>query len=158
MIQIDTREQNNKHIIKYFENMGVEYFCEKLDFGDYTNPLNEKKVVIDRKKDLVEWAGNLGKGHQRFKAELERAKDCGYKVIVLIEQKLNYDDLKTWQNPMAVNKMRVLRDGTQVARPAMTGLQMWKICEKWKQKYDLNIWFCEKETSGSIIATCLRDE
>ena len=91
MIQIDTREQNNKHIIKYFENMGVEYFCEKLDFGDYTNPLNENKVVIDRKKDLVEWAGNLGKGHQRFKAELERAKDCGYKVIVLIEQKLNYD-------------------------------------------------------------------
>lgn len=158
MIQIDTREQDNRHIIKYFDNMGIDYFCEKLDFGDYTNPLNDKKVVIDRKKDLIEWAGNLGKGHQRFKRELERAKENGYKVIVLIEQKIAYEDLKTWENPKAITKMRVLKDGTQVARPAMTGLQMWKICEKWKEKYDLSIWFCDKEKSPVVIATCLKDE
>ena len=158
MIQIDTREQDNRHIIKYFDNMGIDYFCEKLDFGDYTNPLNEKRVVIDRKKNLIEWAKNLGKNHQRFKVELEKAKQNGYKVIVLIEQKIAYEDLKTWENPKAFEKIRVLKDGTQVARPAMTGLQMWKICEKWKEKYDLNIWFCDKKSSASIIATCLRDE
>lgn len=158
MIQFAGNEQNNKHIIKYFNNMGIEYFCEPMPFGDYTNPTNEKQIVIERKKNLIEFANNCGKGHLRFKNELKKAKDNGYEVVVLIEQQFNYNDLKTWVNPKAKNKTRVLKDGSKVARPNMTGEQMWKICEAWKQNYPVRFIFCDKKTSGAVIGTILRDK
>lgn len=156
MIQFAGNEQNNKHIIKYFDNMGIDYFCEPMPFGDYTNPTNEKQIVIERKKNLIEFAGNCGKGHLRFKNELNKAKENGYEVVVLIEQEFNYDDLKEWVNPRAKNKTRILRDGTQVSRPNMTGLQMWKVCESWKEKYPVRFIFCNKKQSGCIIASLLK--
>lgn len=158
MIQFAGNEQNNKHIIKYFKNMGIDYFCEPMPFGDYTNPMNEKQIVIERKKNLIEFAGNCGKGHMRFKNELNKAKINGYEVIVLIEEKFNYKDLKNWINPKAKNKVRILKDGTKVERPNMTGYLMWKICEAWKSKYPVKFIFCDKKESPVIIATILKDD
>lgn len=158
MIQFAGNEQNNKHIVKFFENNGIEFFVEPMPFGDYTNPTNEKQVVVERKKNLIEFAGNCGKGHLRFKNELRKAKENGYEVVVLIEQKINYEDLRSWVNPKAKNKTRVLKDGSKVARPNMTGEQMYKICESWIEKYPVKFIFCDKKDSPSVIATILKDD
>lgn len=158
MIQFAGNEQNNKHIVKYFNNMGIDYFCEPMPFGDYTNPTNEKQIVIERKKNLIEFANNCGKGHLRFKNELKKAKENGYEVVVLIEEEFKYEDLPNWVNPKAKNKARVLKDGSKVQRPNMTGKQMFKICESWKEKYPIRFIFCNKNQSPVIISTLLKDD
>lgn len=158
MIQFAGNEQNNKHIVNYFDSAGIDYFVEPMPFGDYTNPTNERQIVIERKKNLIEFAGNCGKGHMRFKNELARAKENGYGIIVLIEQKIEYEQLKNWINPKAKNKIRVLKDGGKVARPNMTGEQMYKICESWKEKYPVEFIFCDKKESPQIIANLLKDD
>ena len=57
----------------------------KCVVGDYVN-LENPMVVIDRKKDLQEVAGNVCQQHERFIRELELAKELGYKMIVLVEE------------------------------------------------------------------------
>lgn len=44
---IDTREQENKHIIDYFESKNSPYEMKKLDYGDYSAylPKNEELCI-----------------------------------------------------------------------------------------------------------------
>ena len=85
-IQIDTREHKYEadRIKKQFDAMGVEYFRSKLYCGDYQS-LDNGRLVIDRKKDLLEICGNVTTQHDRFRRELIRAKEAGIKIIVLCE-------------------------------------------------------------------------
>ena len=75
MIQIDTREHAHaiRRILKTFDETGVEYFFSKLYVGDYQR-LDNGLLVVDRKQNLAEIAGNLTQQHERFRSELERAK------------------------------------------------------------------------------------
>jgi len=91
-IIIDTREHAEvicRYIIPYFNRNGIEFVFEKLDFGDYSFIYNgvdyRDKFVIERKMSLVELAGNLSKGRQRFEAEMLRAKEKGAKIILMVE-------------------------------------------------------------------------
>lgn len=97
----DTRQNINKHKLKneYFKKMGVEVVRSKLLFGDYQNPQNSK-VVIDTKKDIQELIMDLTKDHERFKRELQMAKKCGAKLIILTEdEKVTcINDLYSWYN------------------------------------------------------------
>lgn len=96
VILIDTREQQNDHILKFLDKKKVKYRSKKLDFGDYSFciPANEeldikkdiyfdKDIVIERKGSLSELAGNLTKDRERFEKELIRKKDA--KMYLLIE-------------------------------------------------------------------------
>ena len=97
----DTRQQKGKHKLKeeYFENQGIEIIRTKLPYGDYATPQNHN-IAIDTKKDIQELIGDLTKDHERFKRELQLAKKCGAKLIILIEdEKVTcIDDLYTWYN------------------------------------------------------------
>ena len=42
ILQIDSRESNNKRIKEYFDSIGQDYFVSKLPCGDYANPQNMK--------------------------------------------------------------------------------------------------------------------
>ena len=85
-IIIDTREQN-LHILKQIESMGIQYVRRKLDYGDYSFEIGdisyEHKIVIERKGSLDEIIGNFTKGRERFRKEFERSKGC--RVILMIE-------------------------------------------------------------------------
>jgi len=77
---VDTREQ---HPLKFSNSNIIEgTVIRKLDVGDYSIEGLEDKIAIERKspQDLF---GTLGKGHKRFKAELERAKSLDYFGIVV---------------------------------------------------------------------------
>ena len=76
----DTREQNP---------LGLLYpvIRTSLDFGDYVCKQNPK-VFIER-KSLVDLAGTLSAGFERFCREMERAKEMDATIIVLVEEDLN---------------------------------------------------------------------
>lgn len=97
----DTRQVVGKHKLKneYFKKMGIEVVRSKLLFGDYQNPQNPS-IAIDTKKDIQELIIDVTKDHERFKRELQLAKKCGAKLIILIEdEKVTcINDLYTWYN------------------------------------------------------------
>ena len=84
IIQVDSREQKFDHVTRYFDSQGIKWVKSKCVVGDYVN-LENPMVVIDRKKDLQEVAGNVCQQHERFVRELELAKELGYKMIILVE-------------------------------------------------------------------------
>ena len=100
VILIDTREQENDHIIKWFEAKRIPYKSKKLDFGDYSFfiPANKEldiprdlmfndEIVIERKNSLDEVASNLSEkdGGHRFEAELIRAQKAKAIFDIVIE-------------------------------------------------------------------------
>ena len=77
-IIIDTREQ------KPLPFRGA--VKKKLDFGDYGAEVNGEllPIVFDRKNPSDAYS-TLTVGHDRFKREMERAYDNGFKLIVIVE-------------------------------------------------------------------------
>ena len=101
-IQVDTREHSKEwaRIKSQFDDLGVSYFRSKLFVGDYQS-LDNPRLVIDRKKDLGELCGNVCQQHERFRAELIRAKENGIQIIILVEhggQIRSLSDVFFWDN------------------------------------------------------------
>lgn len=153
-VNIDTREQQNKHILKVFKKHKIDYSIQKVDEGDYSISIPEInhtcKTIIERKASLEEISANLCEpkdenGHNRFEKELIRAKEKGIKIILLIENATWYEDLlnhnyRTRMNPNSF-RGRIL-----------------SLCSK----YDVHIVGVSKEYAGSFIYNTLyyqlRDE
>ena len=103
IIQIDSREHKKEleRIQQQFDGLGVQYFRSKLYCGDYQS-LDNAKLCIDRKKDLQELCGNVCQQHERFKAELIRAREAGIQLIILCEHGpdiKSFGDVYFWENP-----------------------------------------------------------
>lgn len=137
MIYIDSREKENLHIREYFDKVGQFYSPPvALKYGDYATERTNPKIVIERKRSWLELSANLGKHHERFRNELLRARDCGAKVIVLVEEKT-----PIWQ--------------WKSKRTKMTGFQMQKIMETMSKKYQVEWVQCEPWESGQKIIEIL---
>lgn len=100
----DTRQQDKKHSAKHkhFTEHGVEIRRTKLYVGDYTLPTNQR-VCVDSKFSILEICADVcSKDHARFIREIERAKEIGVVLYVLIENKdgvTDFDTLSKWINP-----------------------------------------------------------
>lgn len=145
VIQVDSREQKYDHIIKYFDDNNIKWVRSKCVVGDYVN-LENPMVVIDRKKDLQEVAGNVCQQHDRFVRELELAKDLGYKMIVLVEEPNMHtvSDVFGWYN------WRKKRNPK-----AISGRTLGKIMLTMSQKYGVEWLFTTKENCGKRIVELL---
>jgi len=102
-IIFDTREQQNSHILAYFDSVKVPYKRKKIDEGDYTAIITKRPemgiyrdiyfpVAIERKNSVDELAGNLSEKTDthddiRLIRELQRAKAKGVKIYLIIEDK-----------------------------------------------------------------------
>ena len=53
IIECDTRQQKQEHIVKAFDEAGIKYIRNKLYCGDYKR-VDSPKVIIDTKKNLLE--------------------------------------------------------------------------------------------------------
>lgn len=147
-IQIDTRE--HKFEVARVENQLVRLGCKtirsKLYVGDYQS-LDNPRLVIDRKKNLLELCGNVCQQHERFRAELVRARDAGIQVIILCE---HGDDIKCledvyfWDNPRREKSPR-----------ATTGEALYKSLCTIRDKYDVRFEFCDKRHTGEMIVRLL---
>lgn len=162
-VQIDSREHKSElqRIMRQFDRMGVQYFTSKLFVGDYQS-LDNARLVIDRKKDLLEICTNVTQQHERFRKELIRAKEHGIKIIILCE---NGDGIETledvifWENPRRKPSKWVMRDGHPVKVPesekATNGPSLYKCLKTISEKYDVDFQFCEKEDTGRRIVELL---
>ena len=146
----DTRQVVGKHKLKneYFEKMGIEVVRSKLLFGDYQNPQNPS-IVIDTKKDIQELIIDVTKDHERFKRELQLAKKCGAKLIILTEDEnvTCINDLYTWYN-WRLKKSPKATKGSTLAKMLYT-------IENNTEDYNCQFIFTKKSECGAKIIELL---
>ena len=147
-IQIDSREKVHAidKILCEFQRQDIKYFISKMYVGDYqslTNPL----VLIDRKQNIAEIAGNATIGHDRFKRELIRLDEIGAKMYILIEQdKIDgkriegIEDIILWAP----------KHGT------IMGDRIYRILRAWENKHNIEYVFCSKRQTGAKIIELLK--
>ena len=98
VILVDTREQENGHILDHFTKRKIQHTSRKLDYGDYSLMLPAcpelgvprdtfftDMICVERKNSLDELAGNLTSGRTQFESEMLRAKGAGAKLHLMIE-------------------------------------------------------------------------
>ncbi len=105
------------------------------DYCEYSKPL----LVVERKASWLEFAGNCGQNHARFKAELERLNAIGGRMVILIEE---LTPVENWQH----------------RRSQMSGVVMKKIIDRWKEEYNLELVQCTKNESGKKILEILGEQ
>ena len=133
---IDTREQhelpfNNLHIQR---GNTLPTIRKKLDVGDYSFVGYEDIIMIER-KSVNDLYGTVLGGHERFKRELERAKNHKWKYLVIES------------TPGA------LYDYCRMFRDFRKYNQIIKILFKWASEYDLRVrWTGNREDASDLIA------
>lgn len=150
-IQIDTREHTEQvdRIEDQFDSLGVKHFRSKLYVGDYQS-LDNPRLVVDRKKDLQEIAGNVCQQHERFRAELIRAQEAGIQIVILCEhggQIRSLEDVFFWDNPRR-----------RTSKGAISGQRLFKILSTMKDKYGVRFEFCDKRQTGRRIVEILTND
>ena len=165
-IQVDTREHKAEweRIKKQFDGMDIRYFRSKLYVGDYQS-LDNPRLVIDRKKDLLELCGNVCQQHERFKAELIRGIEQGIRIVILVEHGTDIQELTDvwfWENPRkheirwkTVNGRRVR---TVQSEKAVDGPQLHRSLKTIQDRYNVDFVFCTKEQTGRKIVEILSND
>ena len=149
-VLVDTREQDTERARKRYDTFSVPWKRATLDYGDYTynavvndKPLFDttKKVyplcMIERKLDLTELAGCFSRERKRFQAEMERAKEHGARIFLLVEN-------ASWES--LINGKYKSRLNPKAYFASITA---------WMIRYGLQVIFCKEETSGKIIKEIL---
>lgn len=119
----DTREQTP---LDFKDIEGIEKIEEVgLPYGDYTAICHGCPVpIVFERKGFGDLWGTMTSGHDRFKRELQRAKDDNVKLILIIEG--SYTDV--WNG---------------FERSKVDGQTMLKKLATMYVKYDLEYIFCE---------------
>ncbi len=154
----DTRQHAGKHDTKHawFESHGIEVVSRKLDFGDYMR--EGSNVSVDTKRDVQELAMDVGRDHERFIHELERARDAGYRLVVLVEE--SPKDLGSWL-PVPCRACRYRKQrmceprsgGGCLARHSrpMQGARVRKIIETMSSRYGAVFAFTTRRDAARVI-------
>lgn len=151
IIEIDTREKPKaiEKIIDYFQQNNIKYIRSKLYYGDY-RIMESPLLVVDRKQNIAELAKNCTTDHKRFRAELERCKDVGGQLVILVEQNVYSDrgkkvrvkeisDLMLWSSP----------------HTTIRGEQVFRVLASWCARFPVRVEFCEKRCTGKRIVEIL---
>lgn len=143
IIEMDTRNQVDDYVTKYFDEQGIKWIRNKLYAGD-VKLLNSTKVIIDLKANLLELAGNLCKTteHQRIKREIEKAYEIGCEEFIFLikEEKIKtVEDIAKWSSP----------------RSKVKGSTLLKIMVTMKQRYGIRFIIVPKKEAGKKIIELL---
>jgi ERCC4-type nuclease len=142
-IIVDSREQVNDHILKWFDKKKIPYRIEKLNAGDYSFCLPQSDVfniprdlyftndiAIERKANLDELATNLTKNRTRFQEEFALFNG---KMHLIIEN-------NTYSDIIEKNYRSVYKPESYL--PSL---------HTFIARYDLNCLFMSKEYSAQYI-------
>jgi len=120
----------------------------KLVVGDYMD-LDRPRLCIDRKQNLQELVGNLCQGHERFRRELERARDLDIRLVFLVEHSRNIrslSDVRHWKNPRL-----------SVSPYALNGPALYQRLVTIENRYGTTFHFCDKSRTGEMIVELLEN-
>lgn len=130
----DTREQENEHILSWFNKKGVKHQNKALEIGDYSfaidNDWYDDEVFIERKNSLDELAQSILQN--RFKLEIREASLKKHKYII-IEGGSYADILKHNYNSNYNPKA------------------FWNTLMTYQAKYNIHVIFTNKEQIGQMI-------
>lgn len=151
MLVIDSREKPRAitKIIDYLQQNNIDYIRSKLIVGDYMI-YDRPKRVVDRKQNIAELAKNCTADHKRFRAELQRAKDLGVELIVLVEQE-EYSDRGKKIRVKDISDLMLWSDQYTTIR----GEQVFRVLSSWCHKYPVRVEFCSKRSTGKRIMEIL---
>ncbi len=166
----DTRQQvarGDKHAIKHewFAAHGIEVVRRKLDFGDYAT--DESNIVVDTKANVGELAMDVGRDHGRFAREMERARDAGYRLVIMVETNRPYVDLDSlvdWTS----SACRMCRHYKAVRcvphekvkcikfrRKPIQGVAVMRICKSMEAHYKCRFVFVQPHNAAQAICDAL---
>jgi ERCC4-type nuclease len=142
-ILVDSREQQNIHILKYFDDKKIPYIVKKLDFGDYSCCINaipelsiprslffDRQICIERKNSIDELVGNFADDRDRIESEFLRHKG---KMQLVIEDS-SYKDIY---------------EGNYQSKYATKSLLA--TMHTFSQRYDIPFIFLDKEYTARYI-------
>ena len=170
VLKIDTRQQSGKHVIKdeWWASHGVSTVRCKLDFGDYMT--DDSNISVDTKRSISEIAQNInGRNHDRFKRECVRARDAGYRLIILVENRdcvRTLQDVKKWTNDhcrvCGERRMKRCDPGDAAGkcikhntRKLIQGQRLAKAMQTMSDRYGVQFMFCDPRDSARIICDLL---
>lgn len=147
-IQIDSREKAKaiQKILATFDRRGVNWFVSKLPVGDYIS-LDNARLSIDRKQNLLEICSNVTQDQKRFIAELERAEKSGIRLIILCEHGggiKTLEDVLSWKNPR-------LKESPL----AVSGERLYRKLSAISKAHNVRFEFCTKAQTGDRIIELL---
>lgn len=147
-IQIDSREKAKaiQKIVQTFDQRGINWFVSKLPVGDYIS-LDNARLSIDRKQNLLELCSNVTQQQKRFIAELERAEQMGIRLIILVEHGGGIEcleDVMYWRNPR-------LKESPL----AVSGERLYRKLSAISKAHNVRFEFCTKQQTGNRIIELL---
>lgn len=159
IIQVDSREKARaiQQILAEFDRQGIKHPVSKLWIGDYMN-YDNPRLVVDRKQSLLEVCSNVTQDHDRFRREMQRAKENGIKIIFLVEHGDGIEcleDIIWWENPRRHKRRKVDGRWQTVETKATTGEILYNILTTIQQKYGCEFRFCDKAETGKKIVEIL---
>ena len=141
VIVCDTREQVNGHLTAWFDKNSISHKSRALETGDYTAMLDgvtfEDEVVVERKANLDEIAGNFTVGRERFEREMIRAKANGTKVFLIVEN-------ASWSDFFLHNYRSDLKPQSFAATLL-----------SWQARFNITITFCKPSETPQILYSTL---
>lgn len=166
VIYEDTRQQDGKHLQKqeWWKAHGIEVVRRKLDFGDYAT--DGSNVVVDTKRNVAEIAQNInGRQHARFKRECERARNAGFRLVVLVENLNGYEsvvNVASWENDHCMHcrmrKQRVCEPRNPHGKCAkhrtmkpIQGPRLAKAMQTMQERYGVQFAFCHPRDAARIV-------
>lgn len=137
----DSREQVHQLIIFWLDKHNIQHKSRALETGDYSVMLGdatfEDEVVVERKANLDEIAGNFTNGRERFEREMIRAKAGGIKVFLIVEN-------ASWTDIFLHNYRSELKPQSFAATLL-----------SWQARFNLTVIFCKPSETAQIIYSTL---
>lgn len=103
VILADSREQENGHILRRLDALGVSWERRKLDFGDYSFTLDGRDFsllcVAERKASVDELYGNLTQDRGRIEKEFEAGSRIANQFLLVVEGCAGMEALRRYQVP-----------------------------------------------------------
>ena len=116
-----------------------------LKTGDYTLKGYEHLICIERKKEVAEIAGNVGKYKKRFEAEMQRINEFKHAFIIC---EFSLQDIIDYPKFSRVPKER--RENIVIS-----GKYVLKCLIEYQLKYNVKLIFCDNAENAAIFARSL---
>ena len=153
-IVVDTREKPKaiQSILAEFDKQGIEHISSKLPFGDYMD-WNRPGIVIDRKQTIVELAKNCTSEQARFRREIELSHKAGSRLVILVEQN-KYKAGDRWIQVKELSDIILWSN----KYTSISGEKVFRVLSSWVYRYNIQVKFCDRRTTGKEILKILYEE
>ena len=163
----DTRQQEGKHknIEQYCKRHGIEMIRQKLDVGDYMIGRRQEdgtvvpvgNISCDSKYNLLEICKDImSRDHRRFRAECQRAVDCGIQLIIVVEEMPPLGMVDLWEVPKWKTSNEWHRFGEPMTLVEPSALK--KAMKTMSVKYGVKFRYCTRRQSPARIIKYLKGE